>query len=197
MQRFFLASSIGMFALILLACSGSAPIPNLSSHRTAGPPDTKDGTRVEGADQPFIIGGLQATLRSPRIGTVILRAGQETRTTDRDYFVVMIDLIGADPGKRFDYTTWAKSVPTLRDDLGNSYRRITWDTILDRQGEIHELVPVGRMKTDTIYSDKRVTDVLAFERPVPAAKFLDLDLPVRFDGIDRSFQFRLKTNDIK
>ena len=56
--------------------------------------------------------------------------------------------------------------------------------------------PVGRTVNATVRSDEVVLDVLVIERPVPAAKHLDIDLPAPFDK-SKVFRFRIKTADIK
>jgi hypothetical protein len=180
------------FAIISLACgsgkddAGPRPVGGEdATKRTGGDPDTP-ADKWEGVDTAYIIGGLQVTLRNPMIAKVPLFVGPDPVGESTDaFFVVNVELRSADPGKRFNYETWAKGKPTLKDDLGNRYSQITqW-----KSSGVH---PLGRVETGTVYSDKNLTDILVFERPVPAATRLELELPATQFGEGRAYRFRMK-----
>jgi hypothetical protein len=52
------------------------------------------------------------------------------------------------------------------------------------------------VESGTVQADKSVTDMLTFERPLPAAKHLDIDLPVSGSNPLRAFKFRLTIDDL-
>src|SRR5262249_19246912 len=64
--------------------------------------------------------------------------------------------------------------PTLVDDLGNKYAQV--------MAPIGQEVVGQRTSDVSLYAGKDERDVLVFERAVPAAKYLYLDLPL--DHID-------------
>ena len=77
--------------------------------------------------------------------------------------------------KKADYNTWAgaefslsRDYGTLEDDVGNSYKRITFG---------YSSKPVGRKERESVYPQQQIEDVLVFEKPVATAAHLDLELP--------------------
>src|SRR5262245_22081680 len=112
MQRVVLALSSIAFLACVIACgggpSGPAPAPGVTLDRTGGPPDTTDAV-VEGEGKPFIIGGLSVEVRIEGVGIVPLAAGGKKWKSQEECLILRVNLTSADPGKRFDYATWAKT----------------------------------------------------------------------------------------
>ncbi|MFO0811209.1 MAG: hypothetical protein U0746_21475 [Gemmataceae bacterium] len=81
---------------------------------------------------------------------------------------VYVAVANMNPARKIGYTAWSIRADGIRltDDLGNAYRRI--DMGLEN----------GLRNSDTtLYSDRPIPDLIVFERPVPAAKVLTLELP--------------------
>lgn len=176
-RRAACAVSLATFCACVIACgSGTEP--------TA--PAVKDGPRVEGLRQRATIDGmtvtiLAATIEPPLIETI----GGGTAYAAEPYLCLGVVIGSADPAKKFAYTTWTGTDRHVTDDLGTKYGHVIFTT-----GR-----PSGRVVNGTAYSDKPLTDVLIIERPVPAAKYLDIDLPAPFDK-SQVFRFRINTADI-
>ena len=98
---------------------------------------------------------------------------------------LLVAVRSTDPAKRFEYATWTGIDRHVTDDVGNKYSHVLYSN-----GR-----PVGRTVNATVRSDEVVLDVLVIERPVPAAKHLDIDLPAPFDR-SKVFRFRIQTADI-
>jgi hypothetical protein len=96
--------------------------------------------------------------------------------------------------RKLNYETWSErmglvgSPAILRDDVGNRYRKISFDFGTD---------VVGANDGDSIYPGKSIVDVLVFEPPVAAAKYLDLELDGANVGQEGKVILRIKTADIK
>ena len=131
--------------------------------------------------------GLGVGVFRPRVARFPLGSDGQSGLSKDELFSVVVGLQSQDHGKKFDYVTWRGSPHSARlvDDLGNKYPLVKLPTVY----------PAGSVVRETVYSDKQVLDVLIFERPVPAAKYLDLDLPAPFDPM-QTFQFRIKAAEI-
>jgi hypothetical protein len=105
-----------------------------------------------------------------------------------DLLAVYIEIKNLDPNRKVDYSSFGRQdfdighAATLKDDLGNRYKRITF-------GFSHQ--PVGRIEAESIYPGKVINDVLIFEQPVGNAKHLDLELPGSKLGISGVFRLRI------
>lgn len=130
---------------------------------------------------------MEVTIRKAIIENVALQliGGDVGLSADKD-LELLLDIRATDPAKRFNYTTWTGTDKHVKDDLGNTYHHVIFT-----DGR-----PVGRTVNATVMSDNAVVDVLVIERPVPAAKYLDIDLPAPFDK-SKAFRFRIKTSEIK
>jgi hypothetical protein len=78
---------------------------------------------------------------------------------------------------------------TLRDNFGNGYRRIDFGLTA---------YPVGSVeRSESIYYNKPITDVLVFERPIDTFEYLELELPAQNFGSQGLLRFRIPKNMVQ
>lgn len=103
-------------------------------------------------------------------------------------------------GRKVPFLSWAEgdfpfdkdNLVTLEDNLGNSYKQITYHRPF---GISHR--PVGGVKHESLYPGKALTDVLIFQRPVANAESLELQLSAWHVGAEGVFGFRIPVKDIE
>jgi hypothetical protein len=171
-----------LFAALACACAGGGS----SSTSGPAPEPEKPGERVEGFKKAATVGGMEVVIRGAFIDRVAMELIDGGRGfSEAKYLTLVVAVRAADATKRYDYTTWTGTDRHVKDDLGNTYPHII----------IAGGRPVGRTVHAPVRSDAAVTDVLIIDRPVAAAKYLDIDLPAPFDK-SKVFRFRIQTADI-
>jgi hypothetical protein len=137
-----------------------------------------------GATWPFDVGALAVEIRDPKVKQVdFLKLGRQTKTQD-PLFVVSVSMRNTSSDAKAGYKTLrgamissGRDFATLKDDLGNNYRRINFSV-----GD----VLLGGVEDESVYPGRTVSDVLVFEPPIGAAKELILDIPLaNFGGVGR------------
>jgi hypothetical protein len=103
--------------------------------------------------------------------------------------MIHVRIENAKRGRKLNYHTWAgapisfeRDYGTLRDDLGNSYKRIDFG---------FGTTPSGRIESESLYPGNPLSDVLVIETPIEGAKHLDLELPAKNVGGDGVFKIRI------
>ncbi len=134
------------------------------------------------AELPVRQRDVQVRIASAKVGKVDVRDLLERGTSpSKDVLLaIRIEVANLSGTKLLDYRTWAggdfvlkRDFATLSDNFGNSYKRVTFG--------IDE--PVGRVKRDSVYPGKSITDVLVFEPPVDKVQYLRIELPANnFEG---------------
>jgi hypothetical protein len=128
-------------------------------------------------------GHLQVRVANTSIDKVPLKdVFREGTTSKDDLLMIKLELLNTNPTKKMEYRSWAggdfsldRDYATLKDNFGNSYKRITFGL---------SAYPVGAVqRSASIYPNKSVTDVLVFEVPLENIEYLRLELPAKnFDG---------------
>ncbi len=116
----------------------------------------------------------------------IVRADGRPGTPRDDYLIIHLELTNNDPTKRIAYSGWGGRVPRaqrgiLVDNHNNSYELKTFP-----QGPIE-----GQQTRTSLYPGEPMADLLVFERPVPAAEFLRLELPAAAFGETGAIRFTI------
>jgi hypothetical protein len=177
------------------------PAANESVAEATAPPSGRDAGQVktgaaanpaEGwivAPEAAMHGGVEIRVTSAKVGQVTVQRFNETAQTKEAYLIISIRLLNSNPTRKVDYKTWAgasvsfqRDYATVEDDLGNSYKRIS-------SGAFHK--PVGRVESESLYPGKPVDDVLIFEEPLAAAKYLDLEMPAENIGSGGFIRIRI------
>jgi hypothetical protein len=154
------------------------------------PSPTKGEPGWASPDQAVVQGDLQVQITETIIGKVPLKDIFREGMSKDDLLMVKLDLINTSPTKRVEYHSWAgkdisfdRDYATLRDNLGNGYKRISFGL---------GTYPVGAVeRSEAIYPNKSLTDVLVFEVPVDTATYLDLELPAKNYGSEGMIRFRI------
>jgi len=141
-------------------------------------------------------GDAQVQVVSVGVGKVSLKDmfGDSQQSTD-DLLMIRIKVTNTSAGKKLDYRTWrganfsfGEDFGSLTDDYGNTYKRITFGA---------STKPTGAVESESIYPGKSISDVLVFEQPVEAMKWLHLKLPAKnFDG-DGMLRFEIPSGMVK
>jgi hypothetical protein len=159
-------------------------------------PPVKTATLVEprwaAHDKTVRQGDLEVRITKTAIGKVPLKAIGRDTSSKGDLLMVSLELLNTNPMKKVDYLTWAGSnfsldrdFATLSDNFGNQYKRVSFGL---------GTYPVGAVqRSESIYPNKAVTDVLVFEAPIEAATHLDLELPAKNYGCEGMIRFRIPT----
>lgn len=98
----------------------------------------------------------------------------------QEFVTLTFTLAHTDDTRRVVFRGWAGSAVKLSDDLGNVYQPIS------------SKAPGQVSGTITVYSDRTQNDALRFEKPVPKASVLTLDLPGENVGFKGTIRFVLR-----
>jgi hypothetical protein len=141
-------------------------------------------------------GDLQVRIAKASIGKVPLKDIFVGATKSKDaLLMVRLELLNTNPTKKVEYHTWSgrsisfeRDYATLKDNFGNSYRRIGFGL---------GTYPVGAVERfESIYPNKPVTEVLVFEVPLDTATYLDLELPATNIGSTGMIRFRIPMKSV-
>jgi hypothetical protein len=127
---------------------------------------------------------------------VPLKTISDNSNSKDDLLMIRLELLNTNPTKKVEYKTWAgrdfsfdRDYATLQDNFGNIYKRITFG---------FGSFPIGAVdRSDSIYPDKTMTDVLVFELPLDTAAHVDLELPASNYGGEGMIRFRIPKKYIK
>ena len=109
--------------------------------------------------------------------------------------MIKLELLNTNPTKKVEYHSWAgkdisfdRDFASLKDNFGNRYKRITFGFASK---------PVGAVeRSESIYPNKSVSDLLVFEVPLDTATHLDLELPAKNYGSEGMVRFRIPIKSV-
>lgn len=193
MRRRALFITLPLVAALILACGGTgsiAPPPKRQAQPepTAPEPSVKNEPElpwIDASEHPAIHGDLEVMIVSAQVKRVdLMDFGTLTISSD-PYLVLLVGLENMNKNRLIEYRSWQESTifgerPKLKDNLGNEYRLVQF-------GFGAEII--GHAKKRTLYADKIKGDVLVFERPVPGAESLHLELPLANLGNKGTLRF--------
>jgi hypothetical protein len=154
------------------------------------PPDQRPGDEWTPHNKPIRSGDVQVQITGVSVGKVplkdVLREGQSKDAL----LMVKLELLNQSATRKLEYRGWAgrdfalgRDYATVKDNFGNGYKRISFG---------FSSQPVGAVeRTESIYPNKSVTDVLVFEPPLDTATHLDLELPAKNFGGEGMLRFRV------
>jgi hypothetical protein len=126
-------------------------------------------------------GDLQVQITQVNIGQVPLKTITDNSRSKDNLLMIKLELLNTNPTKKVEYHSWSgkdisfdRDYATLRDNFDNSYKRISFG---------FASYPVGAVeRSESIYPNKSVTDVLVFELPLDTMEHLRLELPAKNFG---------------
>jgi hypothetical protein len=127
-------------------------------------------------------GDLQLRVTKVTIGQVPLKDSFNDDSKSQDeLLMVNLELTNINETRKMEYNTWSgenisfdRDYATLVDNFGNSYKRIKFGFSTN---------PVGAVaRSESIYPNKTVNDVLVFEIPIDTIEYLRLELPAKNFG---------------
>lgn len=129
-------------------------------------------------------------------GKVPLKDLFEDSRSASELLAIHLELSNTHPTKKLTYQTWrgkdlsfTRDYATLRDNFGNSYKRISFGL---------GVYPLGAVEgTVSLYPQQSVTDILVFERPVPNAQQFFLELPAQNFGGNGFLRFKFSSDLIQ
>lgn len=141
------------------------------------------------AKQPVRQGDVQVrVVRSAKEQTPLNRLGEDTRSKE-ELLSVYLEVRNLSTSTKLTYKTWQgadfsfdRDYARLTDNFGNSYKRIKF-------GFGTEIV--GQVRTDSIYPNKSIRDVLVFESPIENTEYLELELPADNFGGEGMLRIRI------
>jgi len=148
-------------------------------------PNRFPGRRAIAKQQGSGIDWLVCEITGVHVGRVPVRDLGQAATSKEEYLVINFRVYTNDPTKQYAYEHWpqrAAGRPQAVDNFGNSYALADF-------GFGTELwnATIGANVT----ADHDVHDVIALDKPVPAAQFVDLDLPDDRVKPGSAFLFRI------
>jgi hypothetical protein len=153
-----------------------------SGQDKAPPPPTKSEPDWADASKGAVRqGDLQVQVAQITIGQVPLKTITGNSSSKDNLLMVKLELLNTNPTKKVDYHSWSgkdisfdRDFATLKDNFDNSYKRISFGL---------GSYPVGAVeRSESIYPNKSVTDVLVFEVPLDTMEYLRLELPAKNFG---------------
>jgi hypothetical protein len=124
------------------------------------------------------VGDVQVQIKGAKVGKIAVKdyMGGDKESSD-ELLAITVEVSNLSAGKKIDFTTWRGerlsfegAFSSLTDDNENTYKRINF-------GSTTRIV--GGVENESVYPGKAVTDMLVFEKPVDAAKWLHLELPAK------------------
>jgi len=171
-----------------------AAVPPVATGKPAPPPQPAE--QWTSAANAVRQGDVQVRITGVRVGTVALKDmfGDSKESKDA-LLTITLEITNLSTGKKLDFGTWrgadfsfGEDFASLTDDNDNTYKRINFGV---------SSVPVGGVDRESIYPGKSITDVLVYEVPVDAAKWLRLKLPARNFKGDGMLRFEIPASMIQ
>lgn len=142
-------------------------------------------------------GDVQIRITDVSVGKTAVKDmfGRASESTEPNLSIT-VELSNLSAAKKMDYRTWRGSDfsfgekhATLIDDNDNNYKRVGFGSSSTLVGGIQSI--------ESIYPGKTVTDVLVYEVPVDAAKWLRLTLPAQNLQGDGMLRFEIPASMIR
>ncbi|MDW8244713.1 MAG: hypothetical protein RMJ88_16010 [Thermogemmata sp.] len=184
-----------LWAIMILACGG------------AGKNTAKDIQNRQQSDSTSEVSRIPSTevaqhgdIRVKILAAAVRQVPLNDFSVSRDnLLMITLQLTNVNPKRIVTYRSWGgwgrilhpnSERAGLKDDIGNSYALIKFNLGAYPLGAVNE-------KSESIYSDKPISDILVFERPVAAAKYLDLNLPAKNFGETGEIRFRISMDHVR
>jgi hypothetical protein len=164
--------------------------PVAAGPQTPAQPDWADASRV----------GLQSGDVNIRLGPVVvnnvtLKTFEAGKSEDK-LLQITVTVKNASATRKIDYESWGdtsqlfdKHIPSLSDNFGNSYKRVTFGFATK---------VVGQQRQASIHPGQSITDLVVFEAPLANVQYLQLDLPTSaFAGAGKDLKFRIPASMIQ
>ncbi|MDZ7620699.1 MAG: DUF4339 domain-containing protein [Patescibacteria group bacterium] len=139
-----------------------------------------DATKEQASTGPVNVRIVSVRIDKPRI----IRGTGRAATPKEDCLIVTLELVNSDPEKKIVHAGWGRPPAIQRvainDNHGNPYKVETYSGTID-----------GQQSNTSLYADDPIQDVLVFERPVPAAEYLRLELPASAVGENGVLRFQI------
>ncbi len=143
------------------------------------------------------IGGLVIAVTDAEVRkcTLVNQITQSKKFSQHEQLVIELTLFNNDEHKEYHYETWAgeclggsQSLATLCDNLGKSYKRVTFGVAN---------VPLGRVDAGSVTHDEPLKDMLIFAQPYAFADELILKLPGSNLGLNGEYEIRFPMKQVK
>jgi hypothetical protein len=156
---------------------GPPPAPD----KPPAPPAKSEPEWADASKGAVRQGDLQVQITLVTIGQVPLKTITGNSKSKDNLLMVKLELLNMNPTKKVEYHSWSgkdisfdRDFATLKDNFDNSYKRISFGL---------GSYPVGAVeRSESIYPNKSVTDVLVFELPLDTIEYLRLELPAKNFG---------------
>lgn len=183
----------GLAAAGVVGAAGVAGLVAVAKHRgraVEAAPATAAGPTASERDgavgEMVVLGDVGVSLHAVAVERVAVRGLGERGESDRAHVAFAVKVHSRSRSRKVEYDPWIKLFSThcrLTDDRGNEYRPIDFGIFTDIEGRQETLTAV--------YPGEPVSDRLVFQRPVPAAQSLLLELPGDRVGATGTYRFRV------
>lgn len=124
------------------------------------------------ADETVQQGDIRVHVESVSIGTIdVTDIFGDKATSENKHLKINLRIGNVGDSKKIDFQGWSgadftfdRDFATLKDNLGNSYKRITFGSSSKIDGQV---------KRESIYPESSITDLLVFEVPIEKGFFAD------------------------
>lgn len=146
------------------------------------------GERAVAGKESARLGAVSVSVTSARVGKARWMEFNSEVESRHDLLILRIEVSTKDKTKKIQYRSWRKPPlfavnARVWDNFGNSHIRLGEGIF----GHFREAV-----ETATVTADEPALDTLLFDKPLPAAEYLDLDLPGDAVGLKASDMFRFR-----
>jgi hypothetical protein len=156
-------------------------VPAPAPEKPPSPPTNTEPEWADASKGAVRQGDLQVQITQVTIGKVPLKTFTRNSESKDNLLMVKLELLNTNPTKKVEYHSWSgkdisfdRDFATLKDNFDNSYKRISFGL---------GSYPVGAVeRSESIYPNKSVTDVLVFELPLDTMEYLRLELPAKNFG---------------
>jgi hypothetical protein len=160
--------------------SKAASVP--AEAQSAAPEKSATARAWHNAQEPIHEADLQLRVTGVTIGQVALKDAIDRETKSQEkLLIVSLELTNVNATRKMNYTSWSgktisfvRDYATMEDNFGNSYKRINFGFGTSPLGSVED--------TASIYPKETITDVLVFEKPIDAVKFIRIEFPAENFG---------------
>jgi hypothetical protein len=142
---------------------------------------------VNASKEPAVFQGIEVKIKSVNIDYV---TGVDIRefTSNEKHLKIVLYISNLNQNKKIDYDGWGrnrlgvgKGTPSLTDNFGNMYKLVNF-------GLGSRIV--GQIKSEALYPNKPISDLIVFEKPLDTLEYLVLDLPAGNLGLREEYNLR-------
>lgn len=167
------------------SASGAQPNTNVSGNTEAIRSSTETATPATSTAK---LGDVEVCIERVAVERVKLKDVLGDAESKETLLTIRIGITNRNKSKKPSYTTWDPEFARddsaiLRDNFDNSYKRVFFSAMTQ---------VIGHVRSETLYPNKTIKDILVFETPLETVGFMMLKLPAKNFGGEGEIIFKIE-----